>query len=196
MRFFVNFIDYLDTGVFLDHRSIRSLIKSKMSVISKGRFLNLFSYTGTASVMAAAGGALQTVSVDISNTYLNWARDNMKLNRLDSSDNSFIRADSFEFLEGNNKKFNLIFIDPPTYSNGSGRSDWSVQEDHTALITLAMKNLSSDGSLLFSENFRRFRLDPDLNRLFSVKEITRETTDPDFIRRNGAYRCWDISHRG
>jgi len=196
MRFFVNFIDYLDTGIFLDHRSIRSLIKSKMSVISKGRFLNLFSYTGTASVMAAAGGALQTVSVDISNTYLNWARDNMKLNRLDSSDNSFIRADSFEFLEGNNKKFNLIFIDPPTYSNGSGRSDWSVQEDHTALITLAMKNLSSDGSLLFSENFRRFRLDPDLNRLFSVKEITRETTDPDFIRRNGAYRCWDISHRG
>ncbi len=196
MRFFVNFIDYLDTGIFLDNRSIRSLIRSKMSVIPKGRFLNLFAYTGTASVMAAAGGALQTVSVDISNTYLNWARDNMKLNRLDSSDNSFIKADSFEFLERNKKKFNLIFIDPPAYSNGSGRPDWSMQEDHTVLITLAMKNLSSDGLLLFSENYRRFKLDPDLNRLFSVKEITRETTEPDFFRRNGVHRCWEISHRG
>ncbi len=196
MRFYVNFIDYLDTGIFLDNRPTRALIRSKMSAISKGRFLNLFAYTGTASVMAAAGAAIQTVSVDVSNTYLNWARDNMKLNRLDSSDNSFIRADSFEFLERNNKKFNLIFIDPPTYSNSSGHSDWSLQEDHAALINLAMKNLSSDGTLLFSENFRRFRLDPDLNRQFSIKDITRETTDPDFIRRNGAHRCWEISHRG
>jgi len=195
MRFYVNFVDYLDTGIFLDHRPTRALIRDRMAERSGGRFLNLFAYTGTASVMAAAGGASQAVSVDVSNTYLNWARDNMKLNRLDSSAHSFIRSDSSDFLRSNKKKFDLIFIDPPTYSNGSGRSDWSVQDDHASLITLAMNQLSPGGVLIFAENFRRFRLDTGLSRQFSVKDITRETTDPDFIRRNGSHRCWEFSQR-
>jgi 23S rRNA (guanine2445-N2)-methyltransferase / 23S rRNA (guanine2069-N7)-methyltransferase len=145
--------------------------------------------------MAVAGGASQAVSVDVSNTYLNWGRENMKLNRQDVSAHSFIRSDSSDFLRNNSKEFDLIFIDPPTYSNGNGRSDWSVQDDHAALITLAMEQLNPRGVLIFAENFRRFSLDPELGRLFSVKDITRETTDPDFIRRNGAHRCWEITHR-
>jgi len=195
MRFYVNFVDYLDTGIFLDHRPIRSLIRDRMNSMPKGRFLNLFAYTGTASVMAAAGGASQIVNVDVSNTYLNWARDNMKLNRMDTSSHSYLREDSFDFLNTNTKAFNLIFIDPPTYSNGIGRSDWSVQDDHAALIKLAMKSLDSDGILIFSENFRRFKLDMALSMHYTVRDITRETTDPDFVRRNGAHRCWEISHQ-
>ncbi|MCK5249207.1 MAG: class I SAM-dependent methyltransferase, partial [Spirochaetaceae bacterium] len=156
--------------------------------------LNLFAYTGTASVMAVAGGATLTVSVDVSNTYLNWARDNMKLNRLETSSCSYVRSDAFEFLKKHDEKFDLIFIDPPTYSNGAGRMDWSVQDHHAPLIKLAMKHLNQDGTLLFAENFRRFRLDGELNKRFSVREITRETTDPDFFRRSGAHRCWEFSH--
>jgi 23S rRNA (guanine2445-N2)-methyltransferase / 23S rRNA (guanine2069-N7)-methyltransferase len=195
MRFYVNFTDYLDTGIFLDHRPTRLLIRDIMSETKDGRFLNLFAYTGTASVMAAAGGAVKTVSVDVSNTYLNWSKDNMKLNRLDSSSHSFIRSDSFDFLKNNRSEFSLIFIDPPTYSNGTGRRDWSVQEDHASLIQLAMEHLRPDGILLFSENLRRFKLDRALEGIFSLREITRETTDPDFVRRSGAHRCWEISHR-
>lgn len=191
MKFYVNFIDYLDTGIFMDHRPTRAIIRDR---IGRGRFLNLFAYTGTASVMAAAGGATLTVSVDVSNTYLNWARDNMKLNRLETSSCSYVRSDAFEFLKKHDEKFDLIFIDPPTYSNGAGRMDWSVQDHHAPLIKLAMKHLNQDGTLLFAENFRRFRLDGELNKRFSVREITRETTDPDFFRRSGAHRCWEFSH--
>lgn len=191
MKFYVNFTDYLDTGIFLDHRPTRAIIRDR---IGKGRFLNLFAYTGTASVMAAAGGASYSVSVDVSNTYLNWTRDNMKLNRLDTPSHSYIRSDAFDFLKSHDEKFDLIFIDPPTYSNGAGRMDWSVQDHHAPLIKLAMKHLNQDGTLLFSENFRRFSLDGELHKRFSVREITRETTDPDFVRRSGAHRCWEFSH--
>ena len=117
------------------------------------------------------------------------------MNRLDSPDHSFIKSDSTDFLKQNKKTFNLIFIDPPGYSNGAGRIDWSLQDDHASLIKLAMKNLSSQGTLFFSESFRRFTLNTELSKLFSIREITRETTDPDFVRRNGAHRCWEISHR-
>lgn len=190
-KFFINLIDYLDTGIFLDHRTTRSMIEKRSEGV---RFLNLFSYTGTASVMAAAGGAKRTVSVDVSNTYLDWARDNMKLNGLDSRSHSYFRADSFDYLKNSQDSFDLIFIDPPTYSNGTGRDDWSVQDDHGALIRFAMKKLTPGGTILFSENSRRFEIDNTLKRDFSLREITRETTPPDYAKRNRAHRCWEIGH--
>lgn len=193
LKFYVNFVDYLDTGIFLDHRPTRALIKER---IGGGRFLNLFAYTGTASVMAAAGGASATVSVDVSNTYLSWAADNMKLNKLDGRSNFFIKSDAFEFLQDSKDNYDLIFIDPPTYSDGAGRKDWSVQDDHNALIKLAMDHLNKDGCILFSENFRRFVFDEELEKLFNVNEITRETIDADYVGRTKSHRCWEISHKG
>jgi 23S rRNA (guanine2445-N2)-methyltransferase / 23S rRNA (guanine2069-N7)-methyltransferase len=192
MRFYVNFTDYLDTGIFLDHRATRARIRD---LAGNGKFLNLFAYTGTATVMAAAGGAEKTVSVDVSNTYLEWAHDNLKLNGMDKPSHLSVRSDAFDFLDKYPDLFNLIFIDPPTYSNGTGRKDWSVQDDHARLIRSAMDHLENDGTLIFAENFRQFVFDPDLKNDFSVAEITRETTDPDFVRRGGAHRCWVISHR-
>lgn len=191
MKFYVNFVDYLDTGIFLDNRPIRALIRDR---IGKGRFLNLFAYTGTASVMAAAGAASATVSVDVSSSYLSWAADNMKLNKLDGRSNIFVRSDIFEFFQNHKDPYDLIFIDPPTYSSGSGRRDWSVQDDHAKLIKLAMKHLNKEGCVLFSENFRRFSFDDELNKLFNVNEITRETTDADYVGRAKSHRCWEISH--
>jgi 23S rRNA (guanine2445-N2)-methyltransferase / 23S rRNA (guanine2069-N7)-methyltransferase len=192
MRFYVNFVDYLDTGIFLDHRPTRSLIRD---YAGNGRFLNLFAYTGTATVMAAAGGASRTVTVDVSNTYLEWSKDNLKLNGFDTAAHSRVRSDAVNFLKSRDDRYSLIFADPPTYSNGAGRGDWSVQEHHGELIRLAMEHLEPDGKLLFAENFRQFRLDQDLSRAFTVRDITRETTDPDFVRRGGAHRCWEFSRR-
>lgn len=191
-RFYINLNDYLDTGIFLDHRSTRAMIEK---TAGKSRFLNLFCYTGTASVMAASGGASRTVSVDVSNTYLGWASDNMKLNRLDSGSHSFVRSDAFEYLRAADEEFDLVFIDPPTYSNGAGRKDWSVQDDHGPLIRLAMNKLVAGGRIIFSENFRRFSIDNTLKRDFAVTEITRDTMPPDFARRNRAHRCWEITHQ-
>lgn len=190
MRFLVNFTDYLDTGIFLDHRPLRAIIRDR---IGKGRFLNLFAYTGTATVMAAAGGASRTVSVDVSNTYLDWGADNLRLNRLDSRAHSFVKSDAFEYLKNTKDSFDMIFIDPPTYSNGTGRRDWSVQEHHAPLIRFAVKSLNPGGTLFFSENFRGFTLDAKLNKEFDIKEITRETIHPDFVKRGKPHRCWEIS---
>ncbi len=189
-RFLVNFTDYLDTGIFLDHRPLRAVIREK---IGKGRFLNLFAYTGTSTVMAAAGGASRTVSVDVSNTYLDWAGENMKLNRLDSRSHSFVKSDAFDYLKNTKESFDMIFIDPPTYSNGAGRKDWSVQEHHAPLIRFAAKKLNPGGTIYFSENFRGFTIDPILKKDLKISEITRETLHPDFAKRGKAHRCWEIS---
>ena len=191
-KFFINLNDYLDSGIFLDHRTTRKRIEQQ----SKGAaFLNLFCYTGTASVMAASGGAARTVSVDVSNTYLKWAEDNMKLNGLNSRTNSFIRSDAFDFLKSTEAFFDLVFIDPPTYSNGSGRNDWSVQDDHGNLIRFALKRLNPGGTIIFSENFRRFSFEEKLRRDCRVKEITQETMPADFAKRNRTHRCWEIHER-
>ena len=189
-RFFVNFTDYLDTGIFLDHRPTRKLIRD---AADGRRFLNLFCYTGTATVMAALGGASATASVDVSRTYLDWTRDNMRLNGVDGPHHRYHRSDAFSYLKTCDEAFDLIFIDPPTYSNGAGREDWSVQEHHGALIREAMTRLNPEGRLLFSENFRRFRLEPSLEREYSVTEITRDTLHPDFARRGRSHRCWEFS---
>ncbi|OQX29583.1 MAG: 23S rRNA (guanine(2445)-N(2))/(guanine(2069)-N(7))-methyltransferase [Spirochaeta sp. LUC14_002_19_P3] len=189
VRFLVNFTDYLDTGIFLDHRPTRALIRGWAA---GGTFLNLFAYTGTATVMAALGGANSTISVDVSNTYLRWCRDNLALNRADGPQHKFIRADAVSWLKDTDEHFDLIFIDPPTYSNGSGRDDWFVQEHHGLLLRLAMGRLNPGGMVVFSENFRRFVMDAGLKREFNVQEITRDTLHPDFAMRARSHRCWKI----
>ena len=194
-QFYVNFSDYLDTGLFLDHRPMRI----KIQQIAKNKhFLNLFAYTGTASVHAALGGASSTTTVDMSKTYLEWAQRNMGLNNT-QSDNRFIRADCMEWLEAEANKpeieqrYDLIFLDPPTFSNSKRmEKNLSIQEDHIALITNAIKLLSAEGVLYFSTNFRRFKLDSTALAHLKIKEITRQTIPDDFSRTPRIHYCWEI----
>ena len=193
--FYVNFEDYLDTGLFLDHRPMR--LKIQQQARNK-HFLNLFAYTGTASVHAAIGGASSTTTVDMSKTYLDWAQRNMALNK-NQSNNRFIRADCIEWLtaEANKsmpkKTYDLIFLDPPTFSN-SKRMDnnLSVQDDHVALINHAAKLLSADGSLYFSTNFRRFKLDTEALTHLQLQDISSQTIPEDFSRTPRIHYCWEI----
>lgn len=194
-RFYINFSDYLDTGLFLDHRPIR--IKIQQQAQHK-HFLNLFAYTGTASVHAALGGASSTTTVDMSKTYLEWAQRNMDLNST-RSDNHFIRADCMEWLEAEANKpdkeklYDLIFLDPPTFSN-SKRMDnnLSIQEDHIALITNAAKLLTAEGILYFSTNFRRFKLDSTALAHLNIKDISKQSIPEDFSRTPKIHYCWEI----
>ena len=194
--FYVNFEDYLDTGLFLDHRPIRC----KIQQLAKGKhFLNLFAYTGAASVHAAIGGASSTTTVDMSKTYLDWAQRNMALNK-NQSKNYFIRADCMEWLKTEATKaeitqtYDLIFLDPPTFSNSKRmENNLSIQEDHVELISNAAKLLSKDGLLYFSTNFRRFKLDTDALAQLHIKDITAQTIAEDFSRTPKIHFCWEIT---
>lgn len=193
----VNLKDYLDTGLFLDHRPVRQWLQAH----AQGRrFLNLFCYTGAATVHAGVGGARETLSVDMSRTYLNWARDNLKLNKLDEKRHRLLQADCLKWLEEKPGKgesdFDLIFMDPPTFSN-SARMEGvlDVQRDHGHLVRQAMARLKPDGVLVFSNNFRRFRLDESLSSEFDVEDVTRQTIDKDFARNTRIHQCWHIRHR-
>ncbi len=189
-RFFVNLTDYLDTGIFLDHRPTRELVRR---TIGHGKFLNLFSYTGTFTVMAALGGAVSTVSVDVSNTYLDWCHDNLKLNRVAGDRHKLVCSDALSWLRRPLDKFDLILIDPPSYSTGAGREDWSVQRHHSEIIRLAASRLNPSGSVLFSVNLRKFVLDSSIGKDYHVVDITRETLHPDFVLQSHSHRCWKIS---
>lgn len=191
-RLLVNLRDYLDTGLFLDHRPLRRWLAAR----SEGRhFLNLFCYTGTASVLAGLGGARSTTSVDLSATYLDWARRNLALNGLSERLHRTERADVFRWLEGCRERFDLIFMDPPSFSNSKRmRGVLDVQKDHSDLIHGAMALLKEDGELVFSTNLRRFQLDADLEAAFSVDDLTRESLDPDFVRNPRIHRCWRFRH--
>ncbi len=195
-RFYVNFSDYLDTGLFLDHRPIRQKIQQQ--ALNK-HFLNLFAYTGTASVHAAIGGAISTTTIDMSNTYLDWAQRNMALNKTQSN-NQFIRADCMEWLhnaarQSNTQRYDLIFLDPPTFSNSKRMEDnFSIQENHVALISNAAKLLSDTGTLYFSTNFRRFKLDNDALTGLNIRNITPQTIPEDFARTPKIHYCWEITH--
>ncbi|MCK0714171.1 bifunctional 23S rRNA (guanine(2069)-N(7))-methyltransferase RlmK/23S rRNA (guanine(2445)-N(2))-methyltransferase RlmL [Chromohalobacter sarecensis] len=192
-RLWVNLRDYLDTGLFLDHRPVRRMLRD---MADGKRFLNLFCYTGTATVQAALGGASDSVSVDLSNTYLTWARDNFALNRLDPSRHRVIRDDCLRWLETAGSEFDLIFMDPPTFSNSKKMDDvLDVQRDHARLIELAMARLSADGTLVFSNNQRRFTLDTAIGERFAVEDISARTFDPDFARRPDLHHCFLIRHR-
>ncbi len=188
LKFFVNFTDYLDTGLFLDHRITRGLIREKAA---GAKFLNLFAYTCTASVYAADGAAVKTVSVDTSSTYLDWGKKNFALNRLTGDSHLFIRRDALQFLENDFETYDLIFIDPPTFSNRkSDKNVFDVQRDHLSLLTKAAEHLKKTGEIIFSNNYRRFELDPALSELFEIREITQETIPTDFSRNTKIHRTW------
>jgi 23S rRNA (guanine2445-N2)-methyltransferase / 23S rRNA (guanine2069-N7)-methyltransferase len=191
-RFLVNFTDYLDTGLFLDHRPVRERIHQ---LAAGKRFLNLFGYTGTASVQAAMGGAAQTTTIDLSATYLQWARQNFALNGLGELRNSLERADCLVWLRTSGAVFDLIFIDPPTFSNTRNeRRVFDVQRDHRELIDLAMARLEPGGLAIFSSNFKNFKLEEELCRRYQVKDISRQTVPLDFSRSTRIHRCWELRH--
>ncbi len=195
-KILVNLTDYLDTGLFLDHRQIRLRIAKE----AKGKhFLNLYSYTSTASLHAALGGAASTTSVDLSNTYLNWSKENFVLNGLtvDHADeqHQFFASDCFEWLKEGHEQYDLIFIDPPTFSNSKKfYGTFDVQRDHVSLIKRAMNRLTTEGTLYFSNNYRGFEMDETLPALFDIQEISHETIGPDFKRNQKIHRAWKIQH--
>ncbi|TDO99008.1 bifunctional 23S rRNA (guanine(2069)-N(7))-methyltransferase RlmK/23S rRNA (guanine(2445)-N(2))-methyltransferase RlmL [Marinomonas balearica] len=192
--FIVNLKDYLDTGLFLDHRPVRKYIQDNAN---GARFLNLFCYTASASVHAGQGGAMSTLSVDMSNTYTDWARRNIELNEFSERDHKVVRADCFEWLRKSTDEFDFIFMDPPTFSNSKKMSNvLDIQRDHIELIDLAMDRLSTDGQLVFSNNYRRFALDASIEERYLVKDITPQTLDPDFQRNSKIHQCWVIQKRG
>jgi 23S rRNA (guanine2445-N2)-methyltransferase / 23S rRNA (guanine2069-N7)-methyltransferase len=191
LKFWVNFRDYLDTGLFLDHRLVRAMLRDA----SKGAdFLNLFCYTGSATVYAAAGGARSTTSVDLSNTYLDWARDNLALNEFAAEGNALIRADCLAWLESQatlGARFDLIFVDPPTFSNSKRMAGvLDVQRDHVGMIQRAMKLLRPGGRLVFSTNYTRFKLDLGALAGFHVEDISAATIPKDFERHARIHRCF------
>ncbi|MBF0212598.1 MAG: bifunctional 23S rRNA (guanine(2069)-N(7))-methyltransferase RlmK/23S rRNA (guanine(2445)-N(2))-methyltransferase RlmL [Magnetococcales bacterium] len=197
LRFLVNFTDSLDVGLFLDHAPLRRMIREA----SGGRrFLNLFGYTGTASVYAASGGAVSTVTVDLSRNYLEWAGRNLALNGFSGLAHRLVRADCLEWLaeasrNAAGERFDLILLDPPTFSN-SARMErpFDLQREHPALIGQAIRLLAPGGVLFFSNNSRRFRLDREsLPSGLEVRDITRETIGPDFQGHERIHNCWRLS---
>ena len=192
-QFEVNLSDYLDTGLFLDHRPVRQLVAE----LAQGKsLLNLFCYTATVSVQAALSGAARTLSIDMSNTYLDWAQRNYDLNQLSAKNHHLLRADCLKWLEGDGELFDVIFLDPPTFSN-SKKMDTvlDVQRDHGDLIRNAMARLAPEGVLIFSNNFRKFKMDELVMRQFSADNITAQTLDPDFERNPRIHSVWKITRR-
>ena len=195
-KFLVNFKDYLDTGLFLDHRPIRFWIGEHAG---GKQFLNLFAYTGAATVHAALGGATTSTTVDMSKTYLDWAKNNFELNHLNLDKHQLIRANCMEWLDTaveEQKKYELIFIDPPTFSN-SKRMDnvFDIQRDHVELINKAAKLLSKKGTMIFSTNFRKFTLNEASLTHLAVQNISQKTISKDFERNPKIHYCWSLTHR-
>ncbi|WP_320128135.1 bifunctional 23S rRNA (guanine(2069)-N(7))-methyltransferase RlmK/23S rRNA (guanine(2445)-N(2))-methyltransferase RlmL [uncultured Sphaerochaeta sp.] len=191
-RYMVNFTDYLDTGLFLDHRPIRAEI-AKMA--EGKRFLNLFCYTGSATVQAAKGKALSTVSVDASATYLDWAGKNMELNGLTQMNHFFYRSDCIQYLYDTYDRFDLIFCDPPTFSNSKGRDSFDVDRDQVKLIKACMMHLDPKGTMVFSCNYRKFKMDESLLEEYDIENITPRTIGDDFERDPKIHYCFLIKHR-
>jgi 23S rRNA (guanine2445-N2)-methyltransferase / 23S rRNA (guanine2069-N7)-methyltransferase len=194
-RFWVNFEDYLDTGLFLDHRPTRLMIQS---MAKDKHFLNLFAYTGTATVHAALGGASSTTSVDMSNTYIDWARQNLELNGIKGYHHELIQADCLAWLDAQLDKrgnlFDLIFLDPPTFSNSKRMgSAFDIQRDHVDMLHKTARLLTPNGQLIFSTNFRKFKLDGDALQGLAVEDISTKTIPKDFERNPRIHYCWIIN---
>ena len=193
LKFWVNFRDYLDTGLFLDHRIMRAMLRSWAKDTD---FLNLFCYTGSASVYAAAGGARSTTGVDLSNTYLDWAHENLLLNGFGGNNHELYRADCLAWLEeqeSRGPRFDLIFVDPPTFSN-SKRMDGvlDVQRDHVGMIRRSLKLLRPTGRLVFSTNYTRFKLDSEALTDLAIEDISAATIPKDFERHARIHRCFMV----
>lgn len=193
-RFLVNLEDYLDTGLFLDHRLTRRLIGE----LAAGRdFLNLFAYTGTATVYAARGGAASTTTVDMSKTYLDWARRNLALNGLGGPAHRFIQADCLQWMRqaaAEGAGYGLVFLDPPSFSASKRmQGTLDIQRDHVDLIRAAADLLTADGVLVFTNNLRRFRMDADALPGLAIEDISRALLPRDFARNPRIHNCWRIT---
>jgi len=190
-RYKVDLDRYLDTGLFLDHRWVRQ--QMQQSWAKNKKMLNLFCYTATVSVAAARGGASQTHSVDTSRTYLNWGRENFELNDLYGPAHRLIRQDSFDYVINCVDRYDLIFVDPPTYSNSHSRErDWDVQRDHKGFLLACGRLLNAGGRIVFSTNFRKFTLDESLRRHFVIEDVTEKSIPPDFRNRKIHY-CYILT---
>jgi len=189
-QFLCNLSDYLDTGLFLDHRETRKWIQAQ----AKGKIvLNTFAYTGSFSVYAAAGGAQKTYSVDLSKTYCDWIKTNLQLNNLSLEQNWVYKMDTrefFKYAKRKNLKFDIIIIDPPSFSRNKG-SSFSVQKDHPALINAALELLNPKGFILFSNNKQDFRLNQEKLSPCTIQNIQRQTIPPDFTQPQTHY-CFVI----
>ena len=193
-RLLVNLTDHLDTGLFLDHRPVRQWIGEQAK---DQHFLNLYAYTGAATVHAGLGGAASTTSVDLSKTYLAWLQQNLNRNQLNSPVHALVQEDVMGWLQRCDQRYDLIFLDPPSFSSSkrmAGQLD--IQRDHVALIQAAAACLSEDGLLIFSTNRKGFKLDPALHEQFSIEDRTAWSIPKDFQRRTWVHGCWFIKPRG
>lgn len=188
LAFIVNLRDYIDTGLFLDHRRVRARLRE----LAHGtNFLNLFAYTGAATVHAAAGGATSTTTVDLSATYLDWASRNLALNGFSGGLHRLVQADALEFLAADDADYGVIYVDPPTFSNSKRADDFDVQRDHVRLLLACGEHLRDDGVIVFSNNFRRFRLDrAALETHFSIEDWSAASIPFDFARHRAIHGCW------
>jgi 23S rRNA (guanine2445-N2)-methyltransferase / 23S rRNA (guanine2069-N7)-methyltransferase len=190
LKFLVNLTDYIDTGLFLDHRKTRSRVRN---LAEDKRFLNLFAYTGAMSVYAADGGATSTLTIDMSNTYLSWAEDNMLLNKFNVWNNKFVKANCLEWIKTSTEKFDLIFLDPPSFSNSkSMEGNFDIQRDHKYLIEKTMNLVAEGGTLIFSTNRRGFKFDKALEESYKVFALGRKSLSRDFSRQRAPHQCWEI----
>jgi 23S rRNA (cytosine1962-C5)-methyltransferase len=189
-EYYINLYDYLDTGLFLDHRPLRDKILRNSN---NKKVLNLFAYTGSISVAAAVGGAHVT-TVDMSKTYINWAKDNFRLNDLYIDSHIFVRENVFDFLREDKNSYDTIILDPPSFSN-SKKMDGSfdVQRDHSGLIYLCLERLKPNGILYFSNNNRKFQMDEEILGQFKVKDITAQSIPQDF-RDQKIHKCFEITN--
>jgi 23S rRNA (guanine2445-N2)-methyltransferase / 23S rRNA (guanine2069-N7)-methyltransferase len=194
VKLLVDLHSYLDTGLFLDHRTIRL----HLAEICRGkRMLNLFCYTAAATVHAAAGGAGETISIDMSKTYIDWAKRNFALNKIDILKHKLIQADVLEWLSTQTALFDVVFLDPPTFSNSKRMQETlDIQRDHVNLIDSAMRCVDKKGLLIFSCNFRKFRLDTEVHNRYQVKDITDWSIPQDFKRPGKIHHCFEIRHSG
>ena len=207
-QFVVDLHSYIDTGLFLDHRPLRKIIEKQAK---DKNFLNLFCYTATASIYAIKGGARSAVNVDISQTYLNWAKNNFTLNNISKDKYELIQQDCFTWLNeqvrllqrkttAKAKKYDLIYLDPPTFSNSKRMlNTLDIQKDHKEIIDLCMQLLTMDGILYFSNHLKTFKLNQELLDSYKVTDITSQTIDKDFIRHitkniGTLHHCWKIQH--
>ena len=190
-EYYVNLRDYLDTGLFLDHRPLRRMVQD---MAAGKRFLNLFGYTGSATISAARGGAVATTTVDMSRSYLRWTAQNLRLNNLPREPHQLIQADCIEWLASANQQFDLILLDPPTFSNSKRmRETLDVQRDHAALIRQTMRLLAPQGMLLFSTNARKFVLEAEDLAPLQLRDISSQTIDTDFARNPRIHRVYQVT---
>jgi 23S rRNA (guanine2445-N2)-methyltransferase / 23S rRNA (guanine2069-N7)-methyltransferase len=195
LKFTVNLSDYVDTGLFLDHRITRQMVRD---AADGKRFLNLFAYTGAFTVYAAAGHAAATTTVDHSTTYIDWAQENLELNDIRGPQHRLVRSDIWEFLDGLSASdvWELAVVDPPTFSNRKGTEEpWDGQRDHGVVLKRLADHINPGGVVYFSSNFRRFHLDEAALAAYTIREITRQTIPEDF-RNERIHRCWRLVRKG